>query len=236
GVREPPLHLFFPHVRSGSVFDRRVGFAAQLGGIHVLSGVGVEPVAPVLPPGPFVFFGLLAPRCGGIEGATVLGRPVAALALGGGVDHARNVARVGEGEPGGAVGEPGYLPRRRPGDYVVPLGSYGVDVALDPAEVYGTALYFYFAWLYEVVLEVGVAQVEAVGVAGHTRAVRVPVKEVERGGFLAEQVIVDDVGPDQVVGAEQIEHVGHLAVVEVAALEHLLLHELYLRLVDEDTR
>src|SRR5215212_10750504 len=106
---------------------------------------------------------------------------------------------------------------------MVPLGPDGVDVALDRAEVYGTALYLYLAWLYEVVLEVGVAQVEAVGVAGHAGAIRVPVQEVEGRGLLTEEVVVDDVRPDQVVRAEQIEHVGHLAVVEVAALEHLLL-------------
>src|SRR5215210_3118444 len=109
-----------------------------------------------------------------------------------------------------------------------------VDVTPDPGEVYRAALYLYLARFYEVVLQIGVAQVEAVGVAGHTRAVRVPVQEVEGGGLLAEEVIVYDVGPDQVVGAEQIEHVGHLAVVEIAALQHLLLHELYLRLVYKD--
>src|SRR5215204_2737547 len=198
--------------------------------------MGIEPLAPVLPPGALVLPGVLAPVCGGIEGAAVLGRPVTALALGWGVDHARYVARVGQGEAGGAVCEPGDLPRRGPGDDVVSLGADGVDVALDPGEVYGAALYLYLSWLYEVVLEVGIAQVEAVGVACHARPVRVPVKEVEGRRLLPEEVIVDDVGPDQVVGAEQVEHVGHLAVVEIAALEHLLLHELYLRLVYEDLR
>src|SRR5215212_4812887 len=145
------------------------------------------------------------------------------------------MARVGQGEAGGAVREPGDLPRRGPGDDVVSLGPDGVDVALDPAQIDGTTLYLYLAWLYEVVLQVGVTQVETVGVAGHARAVRVPVQEVEGGGLLAEEVVVDDVRPDQVVGAQQVEHVGHLAVVEIAALEHLLFHELYLRLVYEDS-
>src|SRR5215212_5532866 len=146
------------------------------------------------------------------------------------------MARVGQGEAGGAVREPGDLPRRGPGDDVVSLGPDGIDVALDPAQIDGTALYLYLAWLYQVVLQVGVAQVEAVGVAGHTRAVGVPVQEVEGRGLLAEEVVVHDVGPDQVVRAEQVEHVGHLAIIEVAALEHLLLHELYLRLVYKDAR
>src|SRR5215218_6634223 len=148
--------------------------------------MGIEPPAPVFPPGSLVLPGVLAPVCGGIKGAAILGRPVAALALGWGVDHARNVARVGEGEAGGAVREPGDLPRRGPGDDVVFLGPDGVDVALDPGKIDGTALYLYLAWLYEVVLQVGVAQVEAVGVAGHARAIRVPVQEIEGRRLLAE--------------------------------------------------
>src|SRR5215213_5941079 len=120
--------LLLSYVGSWGVFDRRVVLAAHLGGVDMLSGAGIEPLAPVLPPGTLVFFGVLAPVCGGIEGAAVLGRPVAALALGWGVDHARNVALVGKGEAGGAVGEFRYLPRRGPGDDVVPLGADGVDV------------------------------------------------------------------------------------------------------------
>src|SRR5215207_2213643 len=115
---------------------------------------------------------------------------------------------------------------------VVPFAS----LEIFHAEADGTTHYFNLAWLYEVILQVGVAQVETVGVAGHARAVRVPVQEVEGRRLLAEEVIVYDVGPDQVVRAEQVEHVGHLAVVEIAALQHLLLHELYLRLVYEDAR
>src|SRR3712207_8321370 len=55
----------------------------------------------------------------------------------------------------------------------------------------------HLAWLDEVVLEVGVAQVEAVGVAGHARPVGVPVEEIEGRRLLAEEVVVDYVGPDQ---------------------------------------
>src|SRR5919199_6391137 len=107
-----------------------------------------------------------------MEGAAVLGSPVATLALAGGVDHTGYVARVGEGEAHRAPCELGDLPRRGPRHDVVLLRPYGVDVALDLAQVYGTALYLYLAGLHQVVLQVGVAKVEAVGVAGHARAVR----------------------------------------------------------------
>ena len=54
------------------------------------------------------------------------------------------------------------------------------------------------------------------GRPAHAGAVAVPVQQVEGGRLLAQQVIVDDIGPDQVVGAQQVEHVGHLAAVEIS--------------------
>src|SRR5829696_272301 len=230
-----PRSLPLLDVGAGGVLYRRVLLAADTRRLHPLAGAGFEPARPVLPPGTLVLRGVLPPLLGGLRlaGVTALVNPVFALALGWGVDHAGDVAAVGEGEAGLGVGELPDLPRRVPRDDVVPLGADGVDLALYLAQVYGTTLYLYLAWLDEVVLEVGVAQVEAVGVAGHVRAVGVPVEEVEGRGLLAEQVVVDDVRPDELARAQEVEHVGHLAVVEVAALHHGLLHELHLRLVYE---
>ena len=83
---------------------------------------------------------------------------------------------------------------------------------------------------------IGVAQVPAVRGAGHPGAVGVPVQEVEGRRLVAEQVVVDHVAPDQVVRPQQVEHVGHLAAVEIAALHHLLLDEVDGRLVHEHGR
>src|SRR5215212_10559329 len=108
----------------------------------------------------------------------------------------------GEREAGLGAGELPDLPRRIPRDDVIPLGPHRVGLSLYLAQLYGPALQFYLAGLDEIVLEVGVAEVEAVGVAGHAGAVGVPVEEVEGWRFLAQQVVVDDVRPDQVVGAQ----------------------------------
>ena len=62
------------------------------------------------------------------------------------------------------------------------------------------------------------AQIEAVIGGRHARRVGVPVQQVEGQRLLALQVVVDDVGPDQVVGAQEIEDGRHLAAVEIAAL------------------
>src|SRR5215207_8076795 len=223
------------NVGARGVLYGRVLHAADARRVHLLAGAWLEPVGPILPPGALVLGGVLQPLLGCLRfsGVAALVDPVSALAPGGRVDHARYMTAVGEGEAGRRVGELPDPPRRVPGHYMVPLGADGVDLTLYRAEVYGPAFNLDLSRLYEVVLEVGVAQVEAVGVARHARAVGVPVEEVECGRLLAEQVVVDDVRPDQLARAKQVEHVGHLAVVEVATLHHGLLHELDLRLVYE---
>ena len=72
------------------------------------------------------------------------------------------------------------------------------------------------------------------GGPAHAGAVAVPVQQVEGGRLLTQQIVVDDVRPDQVVGAQQVEHVGHLAAVEITPLHHLLLDEVDLVLAQED--
>src|SRR5215210_3715480 len=234
----PHPNLLLLDVGAGGLLYGRVLLAAYARRLHLLAGAGLEPVRPVLPPGALVFGSVLPPLLGGpgLAGVAALVDPVSALALGGRVDHARDVAAIGKGEAGLGVGELPDLPRRVPRDDVVLLGPNRVDLTLYLAEIYGPALYLHLARLYEVVLEVGVAEVEAVGVARHARAVCVPVQEVEGWGLLAQEVVVDNVSPDQLARAQEVEHVGHLAVIQVAALHHGLLHELDLRLVYEHRR
>ena len=86
----------------------------------------------------------------------------------------------------------------------------------------------------ERVLQVAIAQVEGVVGRRHPGGVGVPVQEVEGGRRLALDVVVDDVGPDQVVGPEHVEGVGHAGAVEVATLGHAGLDLPDLRLVGED--
>jgi len=59
-------------------------------------------------------------------------------------------------------------------------------------------------------------------------AVLVPVQDVERGRVLAEQVVVDEVVPDQVVGTQPREHARH-----VLARQHALLARTLDRIGDD---
>src|SRR3546814_13076000 len=68
----------------------------------------------------------------------------------------------------------------------------------------------------------------------HARRVGVPVEQVEGEGVLAHQVVVHHEGPDEVIGAQQVEGGRHVGALEVAIVLHLLLEGSELHLVDED--
>src|SRR6185369_880058 len=61
-------------------------------------------------------------------------------------------------------------------------------------------------------------EIIAVPTGGQVGGVAIPVEEVEGSGFLAEQVIVDHVAPNEVTAAKQVEGRGHVAPVEIALL------------------
>ena len=69
---------------------------------------------------------------------------------------------------------------------------------------------------------------------GHARRIGVPVQKVEGERLLAQQVVVDDERPDQVVVAHHVEGGGHVAAFEVALLVHALIEVGELLLVDEN--
>ena len=77
------------------------------------------------------------------------------------------------------------------------------------------------------------AQVEVVVGRRHARRILVPEQQVERERLLAQHVVVDDVGPDQVARAHHVEHGGHARAVEIAALGHHLFERLQLGVVGE---
>jgi hypothetical protein len=60
------------------------------------------------------------------------------------------------------------------------------------------------------IFDVHVAQVERVHLRRHASGIGVPVQQVERERFLAEQIIVHHERPDQIVGAQQVERARHL--------------------------
>src|SRR4051794_34919178 len=74
---------------------------------------------------------------------------------------------------------------------MVLLAADRIGVLANATEVDRLVLERDFARLDQVVLDVSVAQVPAVRRTGHARAVAVPVQQIEGGGFVAEQVVVD---------------------------------------------
>ena len=166
-------------------------------------------------------------------GRQVLVDPVAVFAAVRRVDHAGDVAGRRQHEAlrpaeqlRAAIGR---LPRR---DVVLPRRQE-IGRRLDLAEVDRHAGQRDAVRLRQQVLLVHLAQVEAVHPRRHAGRIGVPVQQVERERIVAQQVVVDDERPDQVVGAQHVERRRHLAAFEIAALVHLVFERLQLLLVDE---
>ena len=112
----------------------------------------------------------------------------------------------------------------------------GLDIGRDPdpAEVDLLAQQFEPARTGKVVPLVHVAQVVDEELGREVGRIRVPVKQVERRGLLAEQVVVDHEVPDQVVGAERVEGPRHVRRVEIALLPDLRFQRVHVGFVGED--
>ena len=110
------------------------------------------------------------------------------------------------------------LPRR---DVIVGAGQ-GVDIGGDLLEVDGRAAHFQGVGAYQwVVLE----QFDQVAMERCRQAcgVVVPEQDVEHRWLVAQQVIIDPVVPDQVVGAHPGEYLGHVAALQHACLVRMAL-------------
>src|SRR5262245_9562761 len=102
-------------------------------------------------------------------------------------------------------------PCRSPRNNVVSLSANRVYVLLDAAQIDRLPEQRNLARFHQIILEIGVAEVEAVRGSRHPGAVAVPVEKIECRRLVAEQVVVNDRAPDEIVGAEQVEHISHIA-------------------------
>src|SRR6266700_6848289 len=114
------------------------------------------------------------------------------------------------------------------------LGPHGINVLVNFAQINGNTLEHNLVGLDQIAFQIGVAQVERVCRTSHTRAIGVPVEQIEGGRLLAQQIVVDHIAPDQVVGAQHVEHTRHRTAIQVAALHHTSLKIGYLRLINKD--
>ena len=70
--------------------------------------------------------------------------------------------------------------------------------------------------------------------ARHARRVGIPRQQVERRRLFSAHVIIDDIGPDQIVGPQHVEGIGHHRAVEITDIGHMFLDAGDRRLVRED--
>src|SRR5512134_884438 len=187
-------------VAPGRGLDRRVpGVARVLRRLALAAAVPGEPCRPLRPPAAGLLRRLREPgvRVGGIRPAG----PVAALALGRRVDHAGHVPGRAEREGLFAAQQLERAIRRAPRhDMVLARGDEEAG-PLHLRQVHLHAEVGHAAGLAQAVLQVRVPQVPAVHRPGEVRTVGVPVEQVECRRLAAAQVVVDHVGPDEVVGA-----------------------------------
>src|SRR5471032_1381710 len=228
------LHLLcagLPDVAPGRGLDRLVlRIAESLGSRFRLAGLRFQPLHPVCPPAAWVRL------CGRKPGFRVDAQftigPEAALVLRCGVDHARNMTARAKHELSLPAADQlrraiRAFPRH---DVVLQRGEH-IARHVDAPQVHWRATYREMRRLAQVVLEVHVAQVPGVHRPGQVGAVRIPVQQVERLRRATLEVVVDDVRPYQVVGAQRLEHEAEfLTRVDAAATDGLfaLRHPLFI--------
>src|SRR5580692_9614546 len=179
----------FKHVTTRCALEWEMRGAAHSRGRAQSVGPLRKPGGPVHPPAAIVLGRILPPRFGRIGAAGGLNLPVCALSAGR-IDDPGDVAAGGKHEAHVAAHELRNTPGSLPGDNVVLLGSDGIDVVLNTAQIEFFSVQLDLARHNQVVLHVSVTEVPAVCGARHARAVAVPVKEVEGRWLLAEQVVV----------------------------------------------
>src|SRR5215212_7801542 len=197
--------------------DWPVGLAAELGRSRCRAGRAfLEPAVPIGPPAPLDLLRLGKPILRLDPKLWI--DPVVALAAGGRIDDPGNMTTGAEHELDLAAQKVRGQVGRLPGNDVVLAGGQQVHRNLDGREVDRNAALLGSSRVLDGVLQIGVADVPAVHRSRQVDAVRIPIQEVEGVGGCALEIIIDDVGPDQVVGAQRRENERKLLARKDAAL------------------
>jgi hypothetical protein len=121
--------------------------------------------------------------------------------------------------------------RGKRGDMVL-AGAKIVDRNLHLPEIDAHAVENHLA-LGQAVVEVAFAQVISMGGCRHPGGIGIPVQKIEGQGIASLEIVIDDIGPDQIVRPQHVEGLGHLLSFQIAAPGHLGLDALELRFIDE---
>src|SRR6202171_1454824 len=179
--------LFFQNIASRCVLDRRVGSTPDSPRGHSLPGTGFKPFGPIAPPAALVLFRASQPsrrRPGRRRIAGLVG-PVAAFACGGRVDHAGDVPTRRKHEARLRTCQLRYPPSRAPWNDVVPLGADCVDVLANTTQIDRLIEKEDLTRFDQVVLEIGVMEIEAVRRGDNTGAIVVPIEQMEGGRLVS---------------------------------------------------
>src|SRR6516164_3738879 len=186
--------LPFKYVTTRCAPEREIRGAAHAWGRAQSAGPLRKPSGPVHPPASIVLGRILPPGFGRFEAGGRLNHPIRALSARR-IDDPGDVAAGGKHEAHVAAHELRDTPGSLPGDNVVLLGSDGIDILPNTAQIESFSEQLDLARHNQVVLHVSITEVPAVCGACHARAVAVPVEEVEGRWLLAEQVVVHHVRP-----------------------------------------
>src|SRR5438067_10315895 len=119
--------------------------------------------------------------------------------LAGRIDDTGNMATPTQGKAHRTVDKLCDAPGRLPGDNMVLLGTNGIDILANLAEVNGYPFQDKLVWFDEIVFIVGITQVVCMRSSSHTCTIGIPVKQIKSRWLFAQQVIIYNVTPDQVV-------------------------------------
>src|ERR1700692_2643001 len=86
---------------------------------------------------------------------------------------------------------------------MVLVGREEIDRSLYLRQVDRDAALRRLAGNLDVVFEISIASVPAVHRTRQTDAVGIPIQQVERVGRCALEIVIDDVAPDQIIGAQR---------------------------------
>src|SRR5215831_16858423 len=220
-ARAKEFAVSIEYVSAGRGCPRGVSNAADLSGCRDFrAGAFIEPVAPVQPPASALLLGAGKERIRvpGSGKASDEGR----LWIGWWVEKTLQMAAVRQHKGRIVAVDLGCLVDRLPRCDVI--GETGDDIAveLDAPHVNDATIQFQPVWIDERIgeVEIYVVMMEA---RRQTGRIGVPKQNVERGRLVAEQIVVDPVIPDQIVGSHPCKHASKFLTVENAPKPRRLL-------------
>ena len=215
------------------IFDHGIAASAR----HALAFGGngrsvlfADPVDPVGPPAAFGF-ALTRHEFRERPGRAIVA-PELVLARIRRIDDPGNVARSRKKKPPGPREVPGQFPHALGRSDMVLAPRLNVARRCDQIEVDRRAVDLQRVRQHQPIVAVEVFQIGLVPLGRQVGGVAVPVQQIERGIILAQQVVADDIVPDEVRPAQQVERRGHVATVEITVSHHAF-EQLDLLVVDE---